>query len=99
VTAEGLFRSALDKFENSVARGDPRHQAEQANTLIMFGELLKQWDKRYAHTWKSGSLLLGFITSEMDGENTIQQGKDLLASLPIFAGGSLRLDARVQLPV
>ena len=44
VTAEGLFRSSLDKFKHS--NNDKRHLYEKANVLLAYGHLLQKWDKR-----------------------------------------------------
>jgi len=44
VTAEGLFRSALEKFTSS--DHDKRHRYEKANILLAYGHLLQKWEKR-----------------------------------------------------
>jgi hypothetical protein len=46
VTAEGLFRSALDKFKYSNTNNDKRNVYEKANILLAYGHLLQKWDKR-----------------------------------------------------
>ena len=45
VTAEGLFRSALDKFALS-DHHDNRNRYEKANILLAYGHLLLKWEKR-----------------------------------------------------
>ena len=44
VTAEGLFRSALEKF--TFSDHDKRHRYEKANILLAYGHLLQKWEKR-----------------------------------------------------
>lgn len=46
VTAEGLYRTALQKFENTYAINNPRHLYENARCLHAYGTLLSKWEKR-----------------------------------------------------
>lgn len=46
VTAEGLFRASLAKFESPTAVSDPRFVLEHALTMAQYGNLLMSWEKR-----------------------------------------------------
>lgn len=46
VTAEGLFRSALDKFQGPYGLSDPRYMHEHALATGGYGVLLSKWERR-----------------------------------------------------
>lgn len=46
MTAEGLYRAALDKGTSPCALFDPRYQYETALTRGVYGQLLGNWEKR-----------------------------------------------------
>ena len=46
VTAEGLFRSALDKLQGPHALSDPRYQFERLAALGGYSILLSKWERR-----------------------------------------------------
>lgn len=55
VTAEGLFRSALDKLEGPYANADPRFRYEHMAALGGYSLLLSKWEKRE----RDGAAMLG----------------------------------------
>jgi len=55
VTAEGLFRSALDKLEGPYANADPRFRYEHMAALGGYSLLLSKWEKRE----RDGTAMLG----------------------------------------
>lgn len=46
VTAEGLYRSAIDKYSSPYALFDPRSQYELALTKGLYSQILCTWDRR-----------------------------------------------------